>query len=84
MNNILLFLNLGLGELIIILSIVLFFIPTVVLWIYCLLDIVRSKMSGTNVLISLLMILLFPLIGCILYLVFRNKLKEADEPVKTL
>ncbi|POY36913.1 hypothetical protein C3K47_07565 [Solitalea longa] len=73
MNHLLAFLNLGIPELVLIFFAV---IPAMVLWIVCLVDIVRSKMSVTNLLLSILLIVMFPLIGSILYLIIRNKLKE--------
>ncbi|UKJ07585.1 PLDc N-terminal domain-containing protein [Solitalea lacus] len=76
MNTLLAFLNLGTGEIVLLLFGLIVILPSLILWVVCLVDIVRSNMSGTNTLLSILLIVLFPLIGSIIYLIIRNKLKE--------
>ena len=76
MNNALAFLNLGTGEIRMLLGCFLLIITFMILWIFCLVDIIKSKMDGVPMAISLLLIFCLPLLGCIIYLISRNKLKQ--------
>ncbi len=52
----------------------LFILFLIVLWIYCLIDVLRNRFSQNDKVIWLLTVILVPFIGSILYLILgRNK-----------
>ena len=74
--NILLFINIGALEI----FILTLFLPLLILKIYCLIDITRSKFSDpVNKLLWTIIVIFVPLIGEILYLIFGRSQKNFDE-----
>ena len=63
--------NLGTGELILILFVLL---PTI-LWIVALVDILRSEFQGYNKLIWVVVVIFLPIIGSILYFIIGKSQK---------
>jgi len=57
------------------LVLLLFFLASLILWIYVLIDILTSEFTGNNKLIWLLLVLLVPLLGVILYFAIGRKQK---------
>ncbi len=53
----------------------LFLIATVALWIYCLIDILKNEFEQNDKIIWLLVVILLPVLGSILYL-FIGKAKK--------
>lgn len=57
------------------------FIGATVLWIWCIIDIIRSEFRRDNDrILWLLLVLLVPVIGTILYIIMGRDLKEEDFP----
>ncbi len=55
--------------------IVIFFILVVLVWIFTIIDIARSRFVNPFLnTVFLIIVIIFPLIGLVLYLYFRNKL----------
>ena len=74
--NILLFINIGALEI----FILTLFLPLLILKIYCLIDITRSKFSDpVNKLLRTIIVIFVPLIGEILYLIFGRSQKNFDK-----
>jgi uncharacterized membrane protein YhaH (DUF805 family) len=74
--NILLFINIGALEI----FILTLFLPLLILKIYCLIDITRSKFSDpVNKLLWTIIVIFVPLIGEILYLIFGRSQKKFDK-----
>ncbi|MFZ4100843.1 MAG: PLD nuclease N-terminal domain-containing protein [Sphingobacterium thalpophilum] len=74
--NILLFINIGALEI----FILTLFLPLLILKIYCLIDITRSKFSDpVNKLLWTIIVIFVPLIGEILYLIFGRSQKNFDK-----
>jgi hypothetical protein len=74
--NILLFINIGALEI----FILTLFLPLLILKIYCLIDITRSKFSDpVNKLLWTIIVIFVPLIGEILYLIFGRNQKNFDK-----
>ncbi len=75
MNN-LLDINMGASEI----FILTLFIPLLILKIYCIIDITRSKFSEpVNKLLWTIIVIFVPLIGEILYLIFGRSQKNFDK-----
>ena len=74
--NILLFINIGALEI----FILTLFLQLLILKIYCLIDITRSKFSDpVNKLLRTIIVIFVPLIGEILYLIFGRSQKNFDK-----
>lgn len=50
-------------------------IPFIALFIYCLVDVLKSEFTGTNKIVWLLAVFFLPLLGSILYLFIGRKQK---------
>lgn len=63
--------------------IMIFVILTIVLWTWTILDIIKTKFNDSTAnIICLLVVLFFPVIGTILYFLFRKKLyNESTEKI---
>ena len=64
--------NLGMGELSLIF---LFFMLPVILWISALIDILKNNFQDNNKLIWVLVVILLPVIGAVLYFIIGKKQK---------
>jgi hypothetical protein len=64
--------NLGMGELSLIF---LFFMLPVILWISALIDILKNNFQDNNKLIWVLVVILLPIIGAVLYFIIGKKQK---------
>ncbi len=63
--------NLGAGEIILLLI----FIVPVVLWLTALIDILKSNFSGNNKLVWIVVVILLPILGAILYFLIGKSQK---------
>jgi len=71
------FLNLGTGEAVLLSVIALPFLFT----LYCVIDIVRTEFKdGNSKILFLILVLLAPLIGSIVYLILRRSFVKPNEP----
>ena len=66
--------NFGFGEILVILILLL----PAILWIFALIDILRSDFQGNNKLIWVLVVIFLPIIGAILYFAIGKNQKNAN------
>ena len=63
--------NFGVGELIMLLILIL----PIILWIVALVDILKSNFSGSNKVVWIIVVILLPILGAILYLLIGRSQK---------
>jgi hypothetical protein len=54
-------------------------VPLVILWVAAVVDVIRHQHSGLKIAAMLVLVLIFPLIGPILYFAFRKPSGTAEE-----
>jgi hypothetical protein len=53
--------------------------PVILLWVAALVDVIRSKRSGLTIAATIVLILIVPILGPLLYFVFRKPDVTAEE-----